>query len=108
MEAILTNERIDKLLKPYWEETFEGSFVGEKYHPSGSFYKTCGIIKNDVCLVGLVIIANSNISDYNSWCLNKDLFKGIISALNLSHEEFCDSMCRYLKKNMNINIREIR
>ena len=104
MEYILNSKQIDKLLKPFWDEHFDGSEVGEINLSSGE--KWSGVIKDTnegpILLIGRPVGRESMM-----WYSNGDYFKGKWGLFSMTPTEFNNAMVRYVNTNYGLNVTDI-
>ena len=103
MEYILNSKQIDKLLKPFWDENFDGSEVGE-INLSGD--KWSGVIKDTD--EGPVLLIGRPVGRTNPmWYSNGDYFKGKWGLFSMTPTEFNNAMVRYVNDNYGLNVTDI-
>ena len=92
MDYTITYEQLDRLMKPYWDEKFKGTELGEieNYSEDEDWF---GVIKGDNILVGY-----PSLDDGHMWFSNGEYFDGGWDMFNISSYEFNQSMLRYLVK----------
>lgn len=99
MNNIITEDQIDKVIKPYWDLHFDDSELTEYDSWSGLFKKSPN--RNAVLLVGY---PSNNAA---IWYINGEYFNGGWHMFNIQPNEFNKSMVRYINNRFKINIRYI-
>ena len=103
MKYVLNSTQIDKLLKPFWDEHFDGSIVGT-INLSGE--KWSGVIRDTdegpTLLIGQPVGRNDTM-----WYSNGDYFSGKWSLFSMTPSDFNTAMARYVNINYGLNIKDI-
>jgi hypothetical protein len=103
MEYILNSKQIDKILKPFWDEHFDGSEVGE-INLSGD--KWTGVIKDTnegpTALIGQPVGRRDTM-----WYSNGEYFNGKWGIFSMTPGDFNNAMVRYVNDNYGLNITDI-
>jgi|688.fasta_scaffold475467_3 hypothetical protein len=101
----MTENTIDKLMKPYWDEQFKDSYLTEWNEIA---YKWYGIVikkpnGGEYGIVGYPIKDKVE----SLWFYSNERFRGHSKLFNLTIKEFNSAMVRYINKKYNLNVKEI-
>jgi hypothetical protein len=91
----MDNNRLDKLIKPYWDYKFKNCFLGNKQMNNTNWYGLC--VKNPDYSVSLITGNYSN-DNSNMWVYSYWRFGGHNEFFNLNITQFNESMVRYINK----------
>lgn len=101
----MTDNTIDKLMKPYWDEQFKDSYLTEW---NGLAYDWYGIaIKKPNGGEELIVGYPIKDKDDTLWYYSGHMFRGHSKLFNLSIKEFNSAMVRYINKKYNLNVKEV-
>jgi hypothetical protein len=91
MEYSLTEKQLDRLMKPYWDDKFNGAEIGEieNYANDEDWY---GLKKDDFLIVGY-----PSLDDGSWWFSNGPYFEGGWSMFGIEISEFNRAMRRYIE-----------
>ena len=105
MKYILNEKQIDNLLKPYWDQNFDGAeFGGTKMLNNEPWI---GLIKHFPHETILLLGIPENRETYNIWYSNGQYFNGGWDIFNLDIGQFNSSMFRYVRDKYNITVGHI-
>jgi hypothetical protein len=92
MNYSVTEEQLDRLMKSYWDDKFDGAEIGviENYVEDNDWY---GIRKGKLLLVG------KPIKSVGCWYSNGEYFGGGWSMFGIEAPEFNEAMLRYVQDN---------
>lgn len=101
----MTTEVIDKLMKSYWDEIFNDTYLTEWNVLAYEWYGIAIKKPNG----GEELIVGHPIKDKDDtlWYYSGHMFRGHSKLFNLTKEEFNSSMVRYLNKKYNLKIKEV-
>lgn len=100
METSLTNQQIDKVLKPYWDDKFKGATLSTVNDWTGLAIDTP---QGKDIIVGFPI-KNASMVD---WYYDGPYFYNEWLVFGVTTNEFRDSMKRYLQNNFGVEIRTL-
>ena len=101
----MTDNTIDKVMKPYWDEQFKDSYLTEW---NGLAYEWYGIaIKKPNGGEELIVGYSIKDKDDSLWYYSNHMFRGHSKLFNLTKEEFNSSMVRYINKKYNLNVKVV-
>ena len=104
MNYVLTSSQIDKLLKPFWDQEFEGAKV-RNIELSGEMWS--GVVKVDD-VVGLNLLIGRPVGREDMmWYSNGHHFKYKWDLFGISPDEFNKSLSRYVKDNYGLDAKDI-
>ena len=105
----MTTEVIDKLMKPYWDEKFDNTYLGDFYKENSGWRDDWYGIAIKKPNGGEELIVGYPIKDRDDtiWYYSGHMFRGHSKLFNLTKEEFNSSMVRYLNKKYNLKIKEV-
>jgi hypothetical protein len=103
MNYVLNTKQTDKLMKPFWDEYFDGSVVGD-IDLTGD--KWSGIIK-DTDEGPLLLIGRPVNRGGTMWYSNGKYFSGKWSLFSMTPNDFNDAMARYVNNNYGLNVTEV-
>jgi hypothetical protein len=97
----MTENTIDKLMKPYWDEKFKDVYLGvNKNDWYGLLMKTPDGIEK-------LIVGNVSGDDNGTWFYDDNMFTNGHILFNLSKPQFNQSMLRYINKKYNLNLKSV-
>ena len=103
MKYVLNSKQTDKLMKPFWDEHFDGSIVGD-INLSGN--KWSGVIKDTdegpILLIGRPVNRGGKM-----WYSNGEYFRGKWGLFSMTPNDFNDAMSRYVNTKHGLNVTEI-
>ena len=103
MKYVLNSTQIDKLLKPFWDEHFDGSIVGT-INLSGE--KWSGVIR-DTDEGPTLLIGRPVGREGMMWYSNGYYFNGKWDLFSMTPNDFNTAMARYVNTNYGLNIKDI-
>ena len=103
MKYVLSPTQIDKILKSFWDQHFDGALVG-KINLSGE--KWSGVIK-DGDEGPLLLIGRPVGREDMMWYSNGQYFKGKWDLFGMSTYDFNKSLARYVNTNYGLNVTDI-
>ena len=92
MEYIITPEKLDKIMKPYFDKVFEDTKWSEEY-VSGYGETWSGLFNQD----GEMLVGYPE-HDYTTYFTDGRYFNNMWDLFSIDSKEFTDAMGRYLKK----------
>jgi len=101
MDYKITQDQLDKFIKPYFDKWFINSEYGTRDNDNDGRNWTGFWIDNDTLLVG-----HPELDDSGLWFSNGQILNGWV-YFDTKPEEFYDSLKRYLKKKFQIQIEKI-
>ena len=104
MNYILSNEQLDRLMKPYWDGKFENTTLGTIEAHGTNNEDWFGFVDPDTDRTILGRPADESDDEWYSW---SGYFRGGGELYGLSDVEFRKALLRYLNKRYNLNIRYI-
>jgi hypothetical protein len=96
----MTNELLDKLMKPYWESKFDSTELGYFNEYKDPWF---GFVLNNEILVGCPVDDLSS----GGWFYAGLDFAGGDDMFDVTRKEFLSAMVRYLNKTYNVDIKSI-
>ena len=92
MEYIITPEKLDKIMKPYFDKVFEDTKWSEKY--IGGYGETWyGLFNQD----GEMLVGHPETDD-TTYYTDGAYFSNMWDLFSIDYKEFTNAMGRYLKK----------
>ena len=104
MKYVLNYKQIDKLMKPFWDEHFDGSKVGEIKNSYGDMWS--GIIK-DTDEGPILLIGHPVGKEDIKWYSNGKYFSGKWSLFSMTPSDFNTAMVRYVNDNYGLNVTDV-
>ena len=104
MNYILKPSQIDKIMKPFWDKSFDGAKIRE-INLSGEMWS--GIVKVDDEL-GLTLLVGRPVGREDMmWYSNGHYFSRKWDLFGISPQEFNKSLSRYVKDNYGLDVTDI-
>jgi hypothetical protein len=103
MKYVLNPTQIDKILKPFWDQHFDGAIVG-KINLSGE--KWSGVIK-DGDEGPMLLIGRPMGREDMMWYSNGHYFKHKWDLFGMTPHDFNKSLARYVNTNYGLNVTDI-
>jgi hypothetical protein len=104
MEYVLNSKQIDKLLKPFWDEHFDGTTVGNIKNSYGNDWS--GVIK-DTDEGPILLIGHPVGKEDIKWYSNGKYFQGKWGLFSMTPSDFNDAMARYVNTTYGLNVTDI-
>ncbi len=92
MEYIITPEKLDKIMKPYFDKVFQDTKWGEQYI-SGYGETWYGLFNQD----GEMLVGHPE-SDDTTYYTDGAYFSNMWDLFSIDYKEFTNAIGRYLKK----------
>lgn len=105
----MTTEVIDKLMKPYWDEKFDNTYLGDFYKENSGWRDDWyGVIikKTDKLIVGCSI-KDKDWWDDVTWFYDGKIFLNGDILFGLGKHQFNMAMLRYINKKYNLNVKQV-
>lgn len=104
MEYVLSSTQIDKILKPFWDQEFEGAKV-RNIDLSGE--KWTGVVKVDDEL-GLTLLIGRPVDRRDmKWFSNGHYFTNKWDLFGMTPKDFNESMARYVNDNFGLDVTDV-
>jgi len=104
MKYVLNSTQIDKLMKPFWDEHFDGTKVGEIKNSYGDTWS--GIIK-DTDEEPILLIGHPLGRKDIKWYTNGNYFSGKWSLFSMTPSDFNSAMVRYVNSKYGLDISDV-
>ena len=104
MKYILNSTQIDKLMKPFWDQSFHGSKVGKIKTSYGDDWS--GVFK-DTDEGPILLIGHPVGKEGSMWYSNGDYFQGKWSLFSMTPNEFNNAMVRYVNDKFGLDITDV-
>jgi hypothetical protein len=99
---------IDRMTKPYWDEKFNDSYIGEHDGKSQGWTDDWyGIIMKRPDGSEKLIVGHMSGDDNNMWFYDGSMFDGGEKLFNLGIGEFNRTMVRYINKKYNLEVKSV-
>ncbi len=105
----MTDNTIDKLMKPYWDEKFKDAYLGDFYSKNSGWREDWYgiVIKKPNGGEELIVGYPIKDKDDSLWFYDGNMFTNGHILFNLSKPQFNQSMLRYINKKYNLNIKQV-
>jgi len=104
MKYVLNSTQIDKLIKPFWDEHFDGTKVGEIKNSYGDMW--LGIIK-DTDEGPTLLIGRPVGREDIKWYSNGNYFNGKWDLFSMTPSDFNSAMVRYVNDKFGLNVTDV-
>ena len=105
----MTTEVIDKLMKSYWDEKFDNTYLGDFYKENSGWRDDWYGIAIKKPNGGEELIVGYSIKDKDDsiWFYDGKIFLNGEILFNLTKRQFNMSMVRYINKKYNLNVKSV-
>ena len=100
---------IDRMMKPYWDEKFKSSYLGDYIQKDvgGWDSEWYGILMKRPDGVEELIVGHMADEDNNLWFYDGSMFDGGEKLFSLGIRDFNYSMVRYINKKYNLEVKSV-
>ena len=101
----MTDNTIDKLMKPYWDEKFKDAYLGDFCINKNDWYGL--LMKTPDGIEKLIVGDDNGVNNNGTWFYDGNMFTNGHILFNLSKPQFNQSMLRYINKKYNLNLKSV-
>ena len=102
MRHQITQEQLDRVMKPYWDSKFKDGVLG-KFRNDSDEIDWYGIYKNNPSGEKDTLVGTPSIDGSGPWFCDGDNFYNGWELFNITPEDFFEAMKRYVEKKFGVN-----
>ena len=103
----MTTEVIDKLMKPYWDEKFDNTYLGNFYKENSGWRDDWyGVVMKKTDGTEKLIMGHISGND-DTWFYDGKIFLNGDILFGLGKHQFNMAMLRYINKKYNLNVKQV-
>ena len=104
----MTTEVIDKLMKPYWDEKFDNTYLGD-FCGKGEGWNDdwYGVVMKKTDGTEKLIVGHISGNDDGLWFYDGKIFLNGDILFGLGKHQFNMAMLRYINKKYNLNVKQV-
>lgn len=104
----MTDNTIDKLMKPYWDEKFDNTYLGD-FCGKGEGWNDdwYGVVMKKTDGTEKLIVGHVSGNDDDTWYYDGNIFTNGDILFGIDRRRFNRSMVRYINKKHNLNVKSV-